>query len=392
MATIRKRGNSFQIRVSCGYDAKGNHIEQAMTWKPEPNMTEKQIEKELTRQTVLFEEKCMQGHQTAPVKFQDYAEEWFKLHAELKLKTRTIESYHWLKRRVYAGIGHIRMDRITPRQIQKFIKDMTKAGRVDNKSGNKGKLSAKTIKLHVSFISTVFDHALKMQIVQSNPCKSVTLPKIIQKEKEIYTVEETKRLIDLLLKESPEHMDFALFFILAIFTGFRRGELLGLEWSDFDFEYKTVSVRRTSNVTPGKGTYTDTPKTKTSNRTLKLPDGVIENLLNYRRHQNIEKMKIGSKWTETDRLFTQWDGKPMHPNSPHKYFQRFCERTGMRFVSIHNWRHLNASVMIANGVDVKTVQTCLGHSSANTTLQIYCHAFQTAQARAMEVVSDVFPI
>ncbi len=389
MATIRKRGNSYQIRVSCGYDTKGNQVEQAMTWKPDDKMTPKQIEKELNRQAVMFEEACMSGQVTAPIKFQEYATVWFKQYAELKLKALTIQNYHWLEKRVYESIGHLRMDKISPRHIQKFITDMTETERND---GNAGKLSAKTIKLHVSFISTVFDHAIKMQVVSSNPCKNVTLPKIVQKERDIYTLEETQNLINLLLHEEPENMNFVVFFILAIFTGFRRGELLGLEWKDFDFEYNTVTVCRTSNSSVGKGTFTDTPKTKTSNRTLKLSEDIMAVVKRYHEHQNDEKFVLGSKWIETDRLFTTWNGLPMHTNTPHKYFQRFCERTGMRFVSCHNWRHLNASLLIANGVDVKTVQSCLGHSTPTTTLSIYCHAFQTAQARAMDVVSNSFSL
>ncbi len=389
MATIRKRGNSYQIRVSVGYDTKGAHLEQTMTWKPNDKMTPKQIEKELNRQAVMFEEACLKGQVTAPVKFQDYAEEWFKQYAELKLKALTIQNYHWLEKRVYQEFGHIRMDKITPRHVQKFITDLTEAERNDR---NGGKLSAKTIKLHLSFISTVFDNAVKMQIVSSNPCKNVTLPKMVQKERDIYTLEETQELINLLLHEEPEHMNFVVFFLLAIFTGFRRGELLGLEWKDFDFEYNTVSVRRTSNAKTGIGVFTDTPKTKTSNRTLKLSDDIMAIVQRFRVHQNEEKVKLGSKWIETDRLFTAWQGLPMHPNTPHKYFQRFCDRTGMRFVSCHNWRHLNASLLIANGIDVKTVQSCLGHSTPTTTLSIYCHAFQTAQARAMDVVSNCFSL
>jgi hypothetical protein len=193
MATIRKRGNSYQIRVSCGYDVKGRQVEQAMTWKPAEGMTERQIEKELNRQAVIFEEACMKGIiTTTAIKFQDYCEQWFRDYAELKLKAKTIQGYHYLKRRAYEAVGHYRIDKITSRHIQKFIADMTQIERDDNKNDNGGKLSAKTIKLHVSFISTVFDHAVKMQMVSSNPCKNVTLPKIEPKEKEIYTVGETQ--------------------------------------------------------------------------------------------------------------------------------------------------------------------------------------------------------
>ena len=86
MATIRKRGNSYQIRVSCGYDTSGNQVVQTMTWKPADGMTKKQIEKELQKQAILFEDKCMKGQVTANVKFQDFAEQWFEEYAKLNLR------------------------------------------------------------------------------------------------------------------------------------------------------------------------------------------------------------------------------------------------------------------------------------------------------------------
>ena len=104
--------------------------------------------------------------------------------------------------------------------------------------------------------------------------------------------------------------------------------------------------------------------------------------------QDKYKANIGSKWIEHDRLFTKWNGEPMGMRSPYKFFEKFCKRTGMRFVNVHSFRHFNATAMILSGVDVKTVQTCLGHNDANTTLSIYAHSFQEAQARAMDSVAD----
>jgi len=91
MATIRKRGNSYQIRVSCGYDTSGNQVVQTMTWKPADGMNKKQIEKELQKQAILFEDKCMKGQVTANIKFQDFAEQWFEEYAKLNLRNTSYE-------------------------------------------------------------------------------------------------------------------------------------------------------------------------------------------------------------------------------------------------------------------------------------------------------------
>lgn len=341
MATIRKRGNSYQIRVSCGYNTKGNQVEQSMTWKPDPKMTPRQIEKELNRQAVMFEDACMNGYITATVKFQDFAEQWFKEYAEIKLKTQTIRCYHNLETRVYKAIGHIRMDKITTRTIQQFVIQLTQEKKVNSKGEIKGNLAPKTIKHHVAFISTVFDYAVKMQMVQNNPCRNVTFPKMTTKEREIYTLEEVQQMLDLFENESEANFKYVIFFTLAAFTGFRRGELLGLEWKDFDWDNCLVSVVRTSEWTKENGIYTDTPKTQSSKRILKIPAELAAQLLRYKEWQDNYKASIGSKWVENDRLFTKWNGEPMGMRAPYKFFEKFCKRTGMRFVNIHSFRHRN---------------------------------------------------
>ena len=118
MATIRKRGNTYQIRVSCGYDTSGNQVIQTMTWKPADSMNERQIEKELTRQAVLFEEECKRGQITSAVKFEKFAEQWFEEYAKVNLRPTSYARMKQLTKRVYPAIGHKRLDKITARDIQ----------------------------------------------------------------------------------------------------------------------------------------------------------------------------------------------------------------------------------------------------------------------------------
>lgn len=171
MATIEKRGNSYRIKVSCVYDAKGKQVTQRMTWSPEPGMTARQIEKELQRQTVLFEEACMQGNMVATVKFEDFAKQWFKEYAEMRLKESTIQGYRTMERRIYKSIGHIRLDKLTTRHIQKFILELCES-ECEGKRHKGKKLSTKTIKLYKSMISSILDYAVKMQMIRENPCKT----------------------------------------------------------------------------------------------------------------------------------------------------------------------------------------------------------------------------
>ena len=180
MASIEKRGNSYRIKVSCGYKADGTQVFQRMTWTPDEKMTAKQIEKEVQRQAVLFEEECKRGQIVSAVKFEAFAEEWFEEYAKLNLKSTTYTRQRQLTKRVYAAIGHIRLDKITTRLIQKFINSLAQDGVNEI---TKKPLSHKTMVHYLSFISTVIDYAIKMDMLTDNPCRRVTIPKGSKKER-----------------------------------------------------------------------------------------------------------------------------------------------------------------------------------------------------------------
>lgn len=445
-----KKGVSYLIRSSCGYDTRGKQIFRSMTWRPAPGMSEKQIKKELERQAILFDEKSAEREiGSGAVKFQTFAEEWFKKYAEPNLRPRTVARLHDLEQRTYTAIGHIRIDRLTARQIQAFIdnlgepgiskrqeyakpkdsfsmrlqgmtqKELSAASGVSPstisslcRGGNvtlatadklaaalnsntrdlftikrgSEKLSSKTIQHYLSFISDVLDYAIRFDMISANPCKRVIVPAGARKEKEVYTLEEAQAFLES-LESAP--IKYKAFFTLAIYGGFRRGELLGLEWQDIDFKNHTIQIQRTSQYLSERGTFTDDTKTEKSHRTLKLPVEVFSSLKQLRAEQYQERLLAGDLWTVSERLFVGELGAPLHPNTPYHWLSRWCEQTGQRFLGIHAFRHLNASLLINSGVDVRTVSSSLGHSTTTTTLNIYAHTFEQAQARASEAVADL---
>ena len=384
MANVRKRGNSYQIRVSAGYDSEFRQVIQTFTWKPTPGMTERQIENEVARQTIMFEEYCKKGIVTVNVKFKEFAEKWLNDFARVNLKKTTFQRMKNTTIRVYAAFGHLRVDSITRGQIQAFVDDMAKNGK-NMKTGKP--LSRKSIVHHLNFLSDVFNYALRFDMIDSNPCNHIFVPKGEKKEKEIYTVEEMKQLFKLVNQYAP--LKYKAFLTLAVYSGFRNGELMGLEWKDVDWENNVISVRRTSNYTVTDGNYTDTPKTKSSIRSLKLPQQVFDVLSELRESQLKNKENLGTKWIDSDRLFVTEIGKPLHRGSPYKWQREFTERHGMRFCDIHSLRHFNATVLINAGVDTATVSSALGHSNISTTTNIYFHAIREAQARTGEAIAAV---
>lgn len=383
MATIRRRPNgTYEIKVSCGYGVDGKQRNQYKSYKPEPGMTKRQIEKEMQRQAILFEEDCKRGQITAAVKFETFAEQWFEEYAKVNLRPTSYARMKQLTKRVYPAIGHKRLDKITARDIQKFITDMLTNGR----NLNNGKpLSRKTAVHHLSFISDVFSYAVRMGMLCDNPCRRVFVPKQEQEEKQIYTIEQVKILYEN-LKSEP--MKYQAYLLLSIYSGYRRSEMLGLEWKDIDFEHDLIHVRRTSQYTSEKGIYTDTTKTRKSKRVSKMPASIMNLLRQFKADQNEEARRLGTKWEDYDRLFTKWNGAPMNPQTPFEWLKGYCERIGIPFRNIHSLRHLHASLLIFEGVDAVAVSEDMGHSVVGTTLNLYSHMFQEAKARNCDAISN----
>lgn len=383
MATIRRRPNgTYEIKVSCGYGVDGKQRNQYKSYKPEPGMTKRQIEKEVQRQAILFEEDCKRGHITAAVKFETFAEQWFEEYAKVNLRPTSYARMKQLTKRVYPAIGHKRLDKITARDIQKFVTDML----VNGKNMNTGKpLSRKTAVHHLSFIIDVFSYAVRMGMLCDNPCRRVFVPKQEQEEKQIYTIEQVKILYEN-LKSEP--MKYQVYLLLSIYSGYRRSEMLGLEWKDIDFEHDLIHVRRTSQYTSEKGIYTDTTKTRKSKRVSKMPASIMNLFRQFKADQNEEARRLGTKWEDYDRLFTKWNGAPMNPQTPFEWLKGYCERIGIPFRNIHSLRHLHASLLIFEGVDVVAVSEDMGHSVVGTTLNLYSHMFQEAKARNCDAISN----
>ena len=343
MATITKRGDAYRIRTSCGYDVNGKQVIKSMTYKPQPGMSDRAIEKEVNRQAVLFEEQCKQGQSVTAAKFETFAETWLKDYAEITVKRTTMCVYRELIKRIYPVIGHIRIDKISPLNIQKLVQTLSNEG-----------MSPRTIKTYVRFVSGILNYAIKKRLITYNPCITVDFPNERPKEQlthEIYSVEEVKHLLELLKQEDNEKYPFYVYFVLAVFMGARKGELLGLEWKDIDFDNDMISINRAYYYSYlEREYYTDTPKTATSRRSLKLPIHVMETLRSLQEWQEKYRELCGGSWVDNDRLFTTYNGETMATTAPRDYFQRFCKRNGIRYIKPHAFRHFNASILINSGV------------------------------------------
>lgn len=393
MATITKRTNkngevAYRIRVYCGYAPNGKQIVKSETWKPDAGMSQREIKKELERRSFLLEEQYSNASVlNRRVRFAELAEEWFdSVTLSKSLNISTLERMKGCRERTYAAIGRCYVDELDFRTIKNFIFSLAKDG--VNKTTGKG-LSEKTQKHYLTLISDVMKYAVMCGIITTNPCRGVPVVKTGQKERIPYTIEEEIALIEK-LKDAPVH--YRVYYFFLIYCGLRRGEALGLEWKDIDFESGVCSIVRTSQYrNKNTGTYTSPPKTKSSQRCLKLPPELLSELRKLKLEQNADRVKCGDQWVETDRLFTQWNGKPMGVHTAYYWLQKFCQKENLPFRGIHAFRHSFATQAILNAkVDLKTVSAILGHAQTSTTLEIYAHAIQQSNAQALDDVAALF--
>ena len=172
---------------------------------------------------------------------------------------------------------------------------------------------------------------------------------------------------------TEDQIKYKVAILLTLFTGVRLGELMGIEWNDVDFRNGIVCINRSSQYLAKEGIYTKMPKTENSIREVGIPDFVVSLLEEYKLWYDNQKELCGELWIDSNRLFVQADGKPMHPSTISKWFVKFVEQIGLPVINFHGLRHTNATLLIAQNIEVPIVSARLGHAQLTTTLNFYVH-------------------
>ena len=185
-----------------------------------------------------------------------------------------------------------------------------------------------------------------------------------------------------------EPMKYRTIVMLGIDSGLRLGELMGLKWQDIDFEKATLSVTKANQALVGKGVFTKRPKNESSIRDVALSSSTLALLKIYQKEQMRTRLLLKEKWIDEGWVFTQWDGKPMYPDTPSHWFREFLTRHGLPHMRFHALRHLSATVLIAQGVPLKSVSARLGHADIRTTANIYSEALQSVDRQAASKMDE----
>jgi len=302
------------------------------------------------------------------------------------LAPKTLEMYTGLLRdRILPVLGHLKLEQIKPLHLVEFYNNLKESGiRLDGKSGS---LSDHYILHHHRLLRTMLQYAVKWQFIDSNPASRVDPPKVKRQQNQVYDEHQLKALLQAL---EQEDIKYKVLIHLAVSTGLRQGELFGLEWKHIDFNNSTIRVCQSSQYIRGKGLITKEPKNETSKRVVTVPKSVMDLLKFYKVEQNKNRLRMGSKWHETDRIFTAWDGRPMHPSSVSSWFPEFLRKHNLPKIRFHDLRHTAATLLIAQNVHMKTISSRLGHSNIQTTMDIYGHALKSTDKDAADKLNFLF--
>ncbi len=392
MANIQERRNkegkliSYSIRVHRGRGPDGKQLKPwTATFEVAPNWTEKSARKKAEAFAATFEKECREGVTTdSRQKFGPYCEYVIKLKEERGAKHSTISSYKDLAARVTPIIGHIKLKDLRPDHLNDLYTLLAQEGQ-NKRTG--GKLSAKSILEHHRLISAVLEQAVKEGLVPLNVASRATLPKVERKEVNYFQPEQVADIREALEQES---IKWKTLVHMLLITGARRGEILGLKWDKIDFERNKIHICNNVLYSADRGIYEDTPKTASSNRYVALPVETMQLLRQYRAWQNEERLRLGEYYQNQDFVFTQENGKPMHPDSITAWLSKFSKRHGLPHINPHAFRHTMASMLYFNGMDSISISKRLGHAQVSTTADIYAHVMAEADQKSADILSDIF--
>lgn len=294
------------------------------------------------------------------INVRQYFNYWYEEHCLTKLSQTTYESYRRnLDNYILKELGHIKLEDLQPMHLQSFYTNCSKKG-----------LSNKTILYFHRIIHCALKQGMKWQFITRNVADCVDTPKPKKFKAMFLNNTEINNLI-----KSITNTDLYIPVMIAIATGMRRGEILGLIWKNVDLENGIIKV--TQALYPSKnGLVILPPKTENSIRNISLPLTLITILKKHKENQNKLKEILCNDYIDTDLVCCNFDGKPIHPTTFNHKFHNLLKEKGLPLIRFHDLRHSHASLLLKENIPAKYISERLGHSNVNTTLNIYSHIYK----------------
>ena len=387
-SVIPKSNGTYLIRVSCGLDGSGKQITRSKTFKPsKPNLSYQRLNKEIDQFIAEFEIEAKAGLNSENfdrITFSEFCDKYLEFK-KTSLSPTTMQFYEMIiQTELRPMFGTMKLKDFKTYHIQQFIQYL--ATEKKRNDGIAGGISATTVRRYTTVLRSILTLAYKLDFIPEDVGNSrkIEFPKEAPTELEVYTLEEVSEIMKA-LEEEP--INIRTLIEVAIFTGMRRGEIVGLKWGDIDFQNQKISVKRSIYKTKDEKAQEKAPKSKYGIRTISIPEHLCKTLVEYRAQQDRHISFLGDAWKNLDYVFTEEDGYVMNPQTPTKQFSKFLKRHGIRHLKFHGLRHTSATMLLANGCDIKTVSTRLGHGDIDTT-NIYVHALESTDRLAAQTFEN----
>jgi integrase len=304
---------------------------------------------------------------------QQFLTDWLEHTIRPNARPRSYESFEIIVRRhIVPEIGRLRLEKLTPQEVQGLIDGKLKSG-----------LAPQTV-VHIRMVlRTALNQAMKWSLIARNPAALVDPPRIPRSEIRPLSAEPARRFLD-----AAKGGRFEALYTLALFSGLRRGEILGLRWSDVDLEARAFRVDQAIQRVGGKLQAAET-KTKRSRRMLALPASVVAALRTHRARQAQERLIAGPSWRDTGLVFTSRIGTPVEPRNLHRNFVRVLAAAKVPRIRFQDLRHSAASLLLAQGVPLRLIMEQLGHSSIVLTANTYTHVMTAAMREVADKMESI---
>ena len=390
MANITQKPNgTYLIRISCGRDIMtGKQILRGRIFKPsKPDLSQERFQKELNEFIEDFtdELRCERNRKKPENKIvSDFAKEYLSIQKTSLSPTSYVLYERIIEQHILPMFGRMRLRDIKTYHVQDFIMRLNSMPRSDGKPGH---IAPQTVKRYTSVLRSMLTMAYKMYYMDDDVglSRRLTFPKERYQEVDVFTIEETKTILD---AAKTEPINIRLLIELALFTGMRRSEIVGLKWSDINFDKQCLSVKRSIYKPRGEKSIEKEPKSHSSIRTIAIPNRLCETLKEYKENQEEYSLSL-TAWKNLDYVFTDDIGNVMNPQTPTKQFSHFLDRHNIRHLKFHCLRHTSATILLSSGCDIKTVSARLGHSSIDTT-NIYVHVLESVDRQAASSFDKFF--
>ena len=390
MATATKRGKTWTAYYEKGHDAAGKRVQGTkggfrVKKAPASTLPAEAVKIGALDYAQAQERALADGTFVEAVKLSvsGYLEQWLRDYAKPRLRFRTHEGYAGrIKRYIAPTIGHVELQRLRPDAIQSLYGELM-AGWTDGRGVNKP-ISARTVLGAHRVLKGTLSWAVKWGLLARNPADAVAPPTPKRTEIKVPTPDALKSLLAVI-----EGTKIAPVVQLAIYTGLRRSEVMGLRWADVDMNDGSLYVRQGLQRHRGIGMVAEAPKTERSRRKVSLSAESVAGLRQHRAAQNERRLELGQVWQDNDLVFPGPDGRPMNPERLSVNFATATKRAGLAGMRLHYCRHLHASYLLAAGVHAKIVSERLGHAGIGITLDTYSHVLPGLQDQAAAAFDGV---